>query len=89
MAMIQGQSEGVTGMIRVIGEARYGELLGVQIIGHGASEMIGQAALAIHMEACLLDLARSVLPHPSLSESLADAARAALGWALYLPKQPG
>ena len=89
MAMIQGQSEGVAGMIKVIGDARYGELLGVQIIGHGASEMIGQAALAIQMEACLLDLARSILPHPSLSESLADAARAALGWALYLPKQTG
>jgi len=86
MAMILGQSDGV---IKVVGERRYGELLGVQIMGPGAAEMIGQAALAIQMEATLEELARTVMPHPTLSESISDAARAALGWAIFLPKQSG
>jgi dihydrolipoamide dehydrogenase len=86
MAMIQGQAEGV---IKVVGEAKYGELLGVHLIGPTATELIGLASLAIQMEATLEDLARAVLPHPTIAESLADAARAALGRAVYLPKQSG
>jgi dihydrolipoamide dehydrogenase len=37
------------------------------------------------MEATLEDLARAALPHPTIAESLADAAREALGWAIYIP----
>ncbi len=83
MAMIQGQSNGV---IKVVGEAKYGELLGVHILAPFATEIITAAALAIQMEATLEDLARSVMPHPTIAESLAEAAREALGWAIYLPR---
>lgn len=83
MAMIQGQTGG---MIKVVGEEKYGELLGVHVVGPNATEIIGQGALAIQMEATLEELARCVFPHPTISESLADAARDALGWAIYLPK---
>ena len=48
-------------------------------------EMIGQGILAIQMELTLEELARATFPHPSLSESLPEAARAAMGWAIYLP----
>ena len=82
MAMIQGVSSGV---VKVVGEKKYGELLGVHIAAPFATEIIGAAALAIQMEATLEDLARATLPHPTISESLADAARDALGWAIYIP----
>ncbi len=48
--------------------------------------MIGLGVLALQLEATLADLARMVLPHPVLGESLTDAARDALGWAIYQPK---
>ncbi|MCU0561873.1 MAG: FAD-dependent oxidoreductase [Desulfobacterales bacterium] len=82
MAMIQGAGSGV---VKVVGEKRYGELLGVHILAPFATEIIGAAALAIQMEATLEDLARAVLPHPTIAESLSDAAREALGWAIYIP----
>ena len=82
MAMIQGVGSGV---VKVVGEKKYGELLGVHILAPFATEIIGAAALAIQMEATLEDLARCALPHPTIAESLADAAREALGWAIYIP----
>lgn len=82
MAMIQGVSSGV---VKVVGEKKYGELLGVHIMAPFATEIIGTGALAIQMEATLEDLARCALPHPTIAESLADAAREALGWAIYIP----
>jgi dihydrolipoamide dehydrogenase len=82
MAMIQGVSHGV---VKVVGEKKYGELLGVHILAPFATEIIGVGGLAIQMEATLEDLARSAMPHPTIAESLADAAREALGWAIYIP----
>ena len=80
--MITSQTEG---LVEVVAEKRYGEVLGVNFIGEGASEMAGQAVLAIQMEATLEDLARATFPHPTLSESLAEAARDCLGRPIYLP----
>lgn len=82
MAMIQGVSVGV---VKVVAEKKYGELLGVHILAPFATEIIGTAALAIQMEATLEDLARAAMPHPTISESLAEAAREALGWTIYTP----
>lgn len=83
MAMILGQSNG---LIKVVGEAKYGELLGVHIVAPAATELIGVASLAIQMESTLEELANSCMPHPTIAESLTDAAREALGRAIYLPK---
>jgi dihydrolipoamide dehydrogenase len=82
MAMIQGVSSGV---VKVVGEKKYGELLGVHMLAPFATEIIAAGALAIQMEATLEDLARCAVPHPTIAESLADAAREALGWAIYIP----
>jgi len=75
-----GQQEGV---IKLVADARTGEILGVHILGPQASELIGQAVLAMRLEATVYDLAATVHWHPSLSESLTEAARRAL------PKQEG
>ena len=80
--MIIADTEGI---VEVVADKRYGEILGVHFIGRDAAEMAGQAVLAIQMEATLEDLARAVFPHPTLSESLTEAARDALGRAIYLP----
>ncbi len=82
MAMIQGAAHGV---VKVVGDKRYGELLGVHALAPFATEIIGAGALALQMEATLEELARAALPHPTIAESLAEAAREALGWAIYLP----
>jgi dihydrolipoamide dehydrogenase len=50
-----------------------------------ASEMAGVGVLALQMEATLEDLARAAFPHPTLNESLADAARECLGRSIFLP----
>ncbi len=82
MAMIQGAAHGV---VKVVGDKRYGELLGVHVLAPFATEIIGAGALALQMEATLEELARAALPHPTIAESLSEAAREALGWAIYLP----
>lgn len=73
------------GLVEVVAEKKYGEILGAHFIGSNASEMAGQAILAIQMEATLEDLAKASFPHPTLSESLPEAARDALGRHIYLP----
>jgi len=80
--MILSENEGI---IEVVAEKKYGEILGVHFIGTSASEMVGQAVLAIRMEMTLEELAKTSFPHPTLSESLAEAAREALGVPIYLP----
>jgi dihydrolipoamide dehydrogenase len=73
------------GIVEVVAEKKYGEILGIHLIGEGVSEMAGQAVLAIQMEATLEELARSTFPHPTLSESVAEAARECLGRPIFLP----
>ena len=80
--MIISQNEG---LVEVVAEKKYGEVLGMHFIGQGACEMAGQAVLALQMEATLEDLTRVTFPHPTLSESVAEAARDALGIPIYLP----
>jgi dihydrolipoamide dehydrogenase len=80
--MLISQTEGI---VEVVAERKYGEVLGMHFICEGAAEMAGQGVLAIQMESTLEELARAAFPHPTLSESLAEAARDALGTPIYLP----
>jgi len=82
LGMILAEEEGI---IELVADAKYGEILGVHIIGSRASEMVGHALLAIYLEATVNDLAYIPFPHPTLSESLAEAARNAVGKAMYIP----
>jgi dihydrolipoamide dehydrogenase len=82
LGIMIGEAEG---LVEVVAEKRYGEVLGVHFIGRSSSEMAGQGIVAIELEATLEDLARTSFPHPALSESLAEAARNALGRHIYLP----
>ena len=72
------------GFVKIISEAKYGEILGAHLIGHGVTELIGEMTMAIRMEATLEDLQYTVHAHPTLSEALLDAAGAADGLAINI-----
>ncbi len=69
----------VEGFVRVIADQKTERVLGVQIIGPGASDLISEAALAIEMNAYLDDLSLTIHPHPTLGEAVMEAAKATLG----------
>ena len=83
LAMVRNQ---VDGAVKIVFDARYGEILGVHIVGSNATEIIGEAVMAMQLESTVQELARSIRVHPTFSEAVVDAARDAGGWALYLPK---
>jgi len=62
------------GFVKVVADAEYKVVLGVQIVGPEASELIAEAALAVEMGALADDLELTVHPHPTLSEALMEAA---------------
>ncbi len=82
LGMLLSENEGI---VEVVADKKYGEILGVHFVGSNVAEMAGQAILCIQMEGTLDDLARASFPHPTLSESLPEAARNALGRHIYLP----
>lgn len=84
LAMARNEMEG---SVKIISDARYGEILGVHIVGACATELIGEAVLAMQLEATVQELAMSIRVHPTFSESIVDSARDALNWALYLPRR--
>jgi len=76
----------MAGSVKIVSDARYGEILGVHIVGANATELVGEAVLAMQLECTVKELARSIRVHPTFSESVVDAGRDALKWALYLPR---
>ncbi len=75
------------GFVKVIAEEDTGLVLGVEIVGPHASDLISEAALAIEMGAVAEDIALTVHPHPTLPESLMGAAEDVEGRAIHLPKK--
>ena len=67
------ENEGAVGLVKVLAGARYGEILGVHIVGDGASEFIVMAAAMIETEMCAADVDAIVFPHPTVSEALKAA----------------
>ncbi|MDR2573190.1 MAG: dihydrolipoyl dehydrogenase [Desulfovibrio sp.] len=83
-AMLRGE---VDGAVKVVSNAKTGEILGVHIVGANASELVGEAVLAMQLECTVSELAKGFRVHPAFCETVVDAARDAAGWALYLPKR--
>ena len=77
----------VDGAVKIVSDAKYGEMLGVHIVGGGATELVGEAVLAMQLECTAREFARSIRIHPTFSEAVVDAARDAEKWALYLPRK--
>jgi dihydrolipoamide dehydrogenase len=72
-----------TGMVKIVGEKRYGELLGGHIVGSKATELIQELVNARALEGGYPELARLVHGHPTMSEAVMEAARAADGWLIH------
>jgi dihydrolipoyl dehydrogenase len=72
------------GMVKIVGDAKYGELLGAHIVGARATDLIVEMVLAKQLEAGFEEVARTVHPHPTFSEAVMEANRAAGGWATHV-----
>ena len=71
------------GLVKLIGDPEYGEILGAHIVGNIACDMISELVNAMALEGGYQELARIVHPHPTMSEAVLDAARAVDGWAIH------
>ncbi len=69
----------VGGFVKVIYDAKYGELLGCHIIGQDATELIAEAVAARELETTHHEILETMHPHPTLSEAMLEATRAAFG----------
>jgi dihydrolipoamide dehydrogenase len=63
----------IEGMVKVVSDARYDELLGVHLIGPHATELIAEACVALQMESTVEELINTMHAHPTVSESLHEA----------------
>jgi len=73
------------GMVKVIVDPHYGEILGVHMIGHGVTDLISEAVLAMSAECTTQELIAAVHPHPTLSEALHEAALDVWNRAIHKP----
>jgi dihydrolipoamide dehydrogenase len=78
-ASIVGAHEG---FIKIVSDAKYGEILGVHIIGPQASELIAEAVTAMELEATVEDLMWTIHAHPTLAEAMLDASNSVYGLAI-------
>jgi dihydrolipoamide dehydrogenase len=75
----------VEGMVKVISDKKFGEVLGVHIIGPHATDLIAEAVLGMNLEMTAEDLAGAIHPHPTVSEAIMEAAMAISGGAIHMP----
>jgi len=71
------------GLVKLVVDSTYGEILGAHIVGNRACDMIAELVATMALEGGYQELARIVHPHPTISEAILDAARAVDGWATH------
>jgi len=74
---------GADGIIKIVADSEYNQILGAQIVGPRATEIISEFALAISMEATAEQIISTVHPHPTISESIKEAAVNLMGSSIY------
>ena len=80
-ALAQG-TEG--GLVKVVADSRFGQILGVHMVGPHVGEMLAEAVLALELESTLDEFTSVIRAHPSLSEAVGEAGLAAQGRALHM-----
>ncbi|HTV65928.1 MAG TPA: dihydrolipoyl dehydrogenase [Bryocella sp.] len=78
-ASIVGQHDG---FVKIVTDAKYGEILGVHIIGPSATELVAEAVVALETECTAEELAHIIHAHPTLSEAMLDAVNSVYGMAI-------
>ena len=81
-SMITGDTSGV---MKVIADEETRKILGVQMAGGPATDMIAEGGLALRLEATLEELVSTIHPHPTVSEAFPEAAMATWGQAIHFP----
>lgn len=72
------------GMVKIVADAKYGEVLGIHMVGHNVTELVAEATLGRALETTVEELAGTVHAHPTLAESLMEAALATLGRPIHI-----
>jgi dihydrolipoamide dehydrogenase len=72
------------GFVKLIFEAKYGELLGAHMIGANVTEMISEIVVARKLETTAHEIIKAVHPHPTMSEAIMEAAAAAYGEVIHI-----
>jgi dihydrolipoamide dehydrogenase len=70
------------GLVKVVSDAKYDEVLGVHMVGPHATDLIAEACVALQLESTTEEIMRTIHPHPTLSEALMQAAEAVYGHAI-------
>ena len=78
---------GAEGTVKVLVGSKHGEILGVHILGPRATDLIGECALAIEMEATVDELVRTIHAHPTVSEAIREAMFASDKRAIHMPNR--
>jgi len=79
-AKIAGEAEG---LVKIVADKRYDEVLGVHIIGPRATELVAEATVALRLESTVEELIRTIHAHPTIAEAIGEAAHAAHGGAIH------
>ena len=74
----------IDGFVKVIYDAKYGEMLGCHIIGAEATNIITEAAIARKLETTYHEILKTIHPHPTLSEAIMEATADAYGEAIHI-----
>ena len=77
-------AESADGFVKIVADAKYGEVLGVHMIGHNVSELVAEVGMARELEATLDEIVGHAHAHPSMAEAVMEAAFAALGRSIHM-----
>ncbi len=77
----------VAGIVKYVVDEKYGEIIGLHIIGPHATDLIVEGALAIRLEATVDEIVTTIHAHPTIGEALAEAALASRGETIHMPKK--
>ena len=70
------------GFVKIVATRQYGEVIGCQIIGHAATDIISEVVLGKALETTVTEIGKTAHPHPTMSEAIMQAALAADGEAI-------
>ena len=83
-AVAEGET---TGFVKIVHDKKYGEVIGVHIVASHATDMIAEAAVTMELEGTIYDIAKTVHPHPTLSEIVMEAAHGAVDKPIHIIKR--
>jgi dihydrolipoamide dehydrogenase len=72
------------GMVKIVADEKYGELLGLHMVGPEVTDLLAEGGIALKLESTVEEIAQSIHAHPTLSEAVGEAAHAVFGHAIHV-----